>query len=615
MKVQILKALTAVVLFLLPNVNFGQAPDLGAASSFALFTAVGAFDVLGTSTVVTGDVGTDVGALTGFPPGTVLPPYGIYYEGNPFSATVAAAVLDAYDALTAVSCDSALGTPTLGNGQILTPMVYCIGEAATLNDTLYLDGQGDPDALFIFKITGTFATSTSSSKVILINSASLCNVYWQISGEVTLVAGSVFRGTIVGGGAIHVLEGSSLLGRGLTRAGAIDLHNNVVTIGLPPAALSLTGSTICTSPGGNGTITSDTSGIEISYQLYNSSNATVQSAQAGTGSGLTWSTLAAGTGYYVIATNAENCTAISNTVDVATYANPTITTGGTAAAVCYSVSGQTTTLVYTATTNSPTSYSIDWDATANAAGLTDQGNTAFTFISGGGTLTGIAIPAATLAGGPYSGTMTITNANGCTATQAVTVTVNPLPAAAAGADRAICLNASTQIGAAAVTGSTYSWTSSANGWTSTEANPTVTPLVTTTFYVVETITASGCINSNSVIVTVNPLPAAAAGADTTICLNASTQIGAVAVTGSTYSWTSLPAGFTSAEANPTVTPLVTTTYIVVETITATGCQMSNSVTVTVNLCGTTLVPISTWALLLGGALIALFVFVRYRRMV
>ncbi len=97
-----------------------------------------------------------------------------------------------------------------------------------------------------------------------------------------------------------------------------------------------------------------------------------------------------------------------------------------------------------------------------------------------------------------------------------------------------------------------------------------------------TITATGSTNSHSVVVTVNPLPAAVAGADRAINLNTGTQIGATAVTGSTYSWSSVPAGFTSTLANPTVTPLVTTTYTVVETITATGSTNSHSIVVTLN---------------------------------
>jgi len=173
-------------------------------------------------------------------------------------------------------------------------------------------------------------------------------------------------------------------------------------------------------------------------------------------------------------------------------------------------------------------------------------------------------------------------ATGCANSHSVTVTVNPLPAAIAGVNRAICAGTTTQLGADPVAGSTYSWTSLPPGFSSTLANPTVSPLTTSIYTVIETVTATGCVNTNSVFVTVNPLPAAVAGANRTICEGQSTQLGTTAVTGSTYSWTSVPPGFTSTSANPTVSPLVTTTYTVVETKTTTGCSKSNSVVVTVN---------------------------------
>jgi hypothetical protein len=86
-----------------------------------------------------------------------------------------------------------------------------------------------------------------------------------------------------------------------------------------PSALSLSGSTICSSPGNNGTITSTTSVSGVNYQLYNSSNITVQTAKAGTGSALEWSGLGGGTGYYVLGTDGNSCVSpSSNLVDVST---------------------------------------------------------------------------------------------------------------------------------------------------------------------------------------------------------------------------------------------------------------------------------------------------------
>ncbi|HQW26514.1 MAG TPA: ice-binding family protein, partial [Saprospiraceae bacterium] len=103
-------------LFFTPLTMTGQAPDLGTTSSFAMFTAVGAFSNDG-ATVVTGDIGTNVGAFTGFPPGTVI---GSIHVADVVSAQAATDVGTAYSDLSTLTCGEVIGT-TLGNGQILTP--------------------------------------------------------------------------------------------------------------------------------------------------------------------------------------------------------------------------------------------------------------------------------------------------------------------------------------------------------------------------------------------------------------------------------------------------------------------------------------------------------------
>lgn len=181
----------------------------------------------------------------------------------------------------------------------------------------------------------------------------------------------------------------------------------------------------------------------------------------------------------------------------------------------------------------------------------------------------------------YYLTATIT-ATGCTKSDSVTITVNPLPAANTGGAKAICIGANTNIGAAAVSGRSYAWTSNPAGFASTNANPNVAPTVTTTYYLTETNTTTSCFKKDSVIVTVNPLPAANPGSASTICLLDSATIGVASVVGNTYSWTSNRIGYTSANATNRVSPAVTTTYYLTETITATGCSKMDTVNVTVN---------------------------------
>ncbi|MCX6270429.1 MAG: ice-binding family protein, partial [Bacteroidetes bacterium] len=256
MKNKLLIIITAISLLFSPKINFGQIPNLGTASSFTLFTSAGAFTNLGLSQV-TGDIGTNVGAFTGFPPGVVL---GQIHVADATTALAASDLALAYGYLSGITCGAVLGT-TLGNNQVLTPNVYCLGAAATLNGNLTLDGQGNPNAIFIFKINGALSTSTFSN-ILLINSAYLGNVYWQINGEFVLGDNSVFMGTIIANGAITLLESSSLMGRGLSIAGAISLHNNFVNIGMPPVAsvISANGpTTFCT--GGNVILSGNIGGI------------------------------------------------------------------------------------------------------------------------------------------------------------------------------------------------------------------------------------------------------------------------------------------------------------------------------------------------------------------
>ena len=186
MRGKLLNVLAAVILLLKPSVNFGQTPDLGTTSSFALFTAAGAFNAAGASTIVTGDVGTNVGAFNAFPPGTLI---GQAHVADAVSATAATDVALAYGSLSPVTCGQVIST-TLGSGQTLLPDVYCTGAATTINGDLILDGQGDPTSLFIFKFDGALATNVDS-RIILTNGASICNVWWQVNGEVDLGENSI----------------------------------------------------------------------------------------------------------------------------------------------------------------------------------------------------------------------------------------------------------------------------------------------------------------------------------------------------------------------------------------------------------------------------------------
>ena len=65
-----------------------------------------------------------------------------------------------------------------------------------MTGTLTLDAQGNPNAVFIFKI-GSALDTASASKVVLINGAQPGHVFWQVGSSATLGTTTSFAGSIV----------------------------------------------------------------------------------------------------------------------------------------------------------------------------------------------------------------------------------------------------------------------------------------------------------------------------------------------------------------------------------------------------------------------------------
>lgn len=204
---------------LFPKLLCAQAPNLGTVASYIFFTSSGNFTNNGFTEII-GNIGTDAGALTGFPPGIVI---GETHVADPASAQAAIDACAAYSNLVGRTCGSIKGSSL--TGQVLTPGVYCIGQAATLGGTLTFDAQNMANALFIVQIDGAFTTSTFS-EILLLNGAHPDSIFFQVNGLFTMGDNSIFNGTVITNGAITLLDNATLYGRALACNGAITLNNN-----------------------------------------------------------------------------------------------------------------------------------------------------------------------------------------------------------------------------------------------------------------------------------------------------------------------------------------------------------------------------------------------------
>jgi len=196
---------------------------LGTATSFAVLAGSGITNT--GATVINGDIGSfPTTAITGFPPGTVN---GTNHADDAVTQGAKTDLVTAYD--DAAGRTPVTTVPTELGGTTLTAGVYdSLAGTFGFTGNVTLDGQGDPNAVFVFKMASTLTTATASS-VTLINSAQSCNVFWQVGSSATLGTSTTFRGNILALTSVTLVTGATVDGRVLARNGAVTLDTNTIT--------------------------------------------------------------------------------------------------------------------------------------------------------------------------------------------------------------------------------------------------------------------------------------------------------------------------------------------------------------------------------------------------
>lgn len=199
-------------------------PDkLGLAAAFG---ALAGAAISGTAYIV-GDVGSGAGAISP----TVTSSGTIYPTGDATVITALADFVAAYEDAKNLIYDVLLSAAAYDlGGDTLTAGVYKIGADTSLSSTLTLDGQNNPNSLFVIQIVGTLGTTASVGNVVLSNSAQGKNVIWVVESAVTIGPNSHIEGTILAGSSITCGTNSTINGRALagTVAGAITFGDTTI---------------------------------------------------------------------------------------------------------------------------------------------------------------------------------------------------------------------------------------------------------------------------------------------------------------------------------------------------------------------------------------------------
>ena len=289
-----------------PVASAAQTVQLGTATPFAVLAGTAVTDVPNSS--ITGDVGLSPAAGTNYAGLTQAEVTGSIYSidgtgpagnvNNP--ALLTTAKNDLTTAYVAAAGQPPTSTFNAGDnqlgGQTLTAGVYAFGHASTANITaaspLVLNGQGDPNSVFVFQASSDLVTA-SNSVVQLVNGAQACNVFWQVGSSATLNSFSTFVGTIMALTSATLDSGATVQGRVLARDGAVTLDANTITT---PAACTVAASTPTTTSTTTPATTATTAPGGTKGQGVGSTGSITNTGSVGSGEGSSGTGSAAGVG-------------------------------------------------------------------------------------------------------------------------------------------------------------------------------------------------------------------------------------------------------------------------------------------------------------------------------
>ncbi len=202
---------------------------LGATATVGLGSAA-PFSVLGGSTITNTGPTTMFGDL-GLYPGTSVTgePHvlGQTYVNDQVAIEAKSSLTTAYNDAASRPANGSAGTDLAG--QAFSPGVYDAGSSLLLSSgSVTLNAEGNPDAVFIFKIGSTLITG-SNTTVSLIGGAQACNVFWQVGSSATLGSGTHFVGTIMAAESITAGTAATIHGRLLAQTAAVTLEDNTIT--------------------------------------------------------------------------------------------------------------------------------------------------------------------------------------------------------------------------------------------------------------------------------------------------------------------------------------------------------------------------------------------------
>src|SRR5581483_2934692 len=199
--------------------------------TFAILATAG---ISGAGDQINGNVGLSPGSAQGIDPSEIN---GTVDVNDPAVINAQADLLSAYNQVVSRSVN-AISLPGNLGGLTLAPGLYVNGSSTGISGTgpqgiLTLDGHGNANAVFIFKMASTLTTDPATS-IVLSGGAQAKNIFWQVGSSATLGTTSIFKGNIMAAVSITVNNGATVTGRlfagsGGNATGAVTAQASTIT--------------------------------------------------------------------------------------------------------------------------------------------------------------------------------------------------------------------------------------------------------------------------------------------------------------------------------------------------------------------------------------------------
>jgi Ice-binding-like/Bacterial Ig-like domain len=207
--------------------------NLGSAGNFAVM-ATSSISSTGPA-IINGDVGLSPGTSQGIPPPQVN---GTIHVNDPVVTQAQADLLAAYNDAVSRSVNAQTLPGNMG-GLTFTPGLYVNSTSVLISgvgpgNIVTMDAQGNPNAVFIFKM-GSTLTTAPAAQVVLAGGAKAGNIFWQVGTSATIDTTTIFKGNVLAAVSITLntgaaVEGSMYAGSG---GGSASTTVNASTVSVP----------------------------------------------------------------------------------------------------------------------------------------------------------------------------------------------------------------------------------------------------------------------------------------------------------------------------------------------------------------------------------------------